>query len=303
MTRVAHALDDDLRALYRGPLADFVGARQALAKRLKAAGDTRESEVRELRKPPASAWAVNLLFGAEPREMAALLGAGERVRAVQRHAAAGGDGAPLRDAIAAVRAALPRLVALGGKLLAAQGRAPADAIVERMRINLEALALDPTHAAIAARGWLDEDLPRPGFEAMAALQLAAAPPSPSIRERPSGAAPGRSGETRSRAERTARTVQLPDVVREAVARQDGERRERIEQLRRELATAERAAAEAAATAAHAAETLERAEQAAAETARRAADARARAPEARRTASAAERAAARVREALERLERT
>ena len=292
---------DDLRALYRGPLTEFVGARQALAQRLKAAGDARAAEVRELRKPSASAWGVNLLFGGEPREMAALLSAGERVRAVQRHVAAGGDSAPLRDAIAAVRAALPRLVALGAKLLAANGRAPADAIVEQMRINLEALALDPAHAAIAARGWLDEDLPRPGFEVMAALQLAAATPAASIQQRPSGAAPGRSGAAPSHARRTGRMVQLPDVAREAAAHRDRERRERIEQLRRELATAERAAAEAATAAGHAAETLERAARAAAETAERAAVARARAAEARRAASAAERAAARAREALERFE--
>lgn len=294
--------DDDVRALYRGPLADFVAARQGLAKRLKEAGDARVAEVRELRKPSASAWAVNLLFAGEPREIAALLGAGERARAVQRHAAAGGDSAPLRDAIAAVRAALPRLAALGGKLLADSGRAPVDAIVERLRINLEALALDPAHAAIAARGWLHEDLPRPGFEVMAALQLAASPPASSTKERPSGAVPGRSGAARSHAERTGRTVRLPDAAREAAAFKDRERHERIEQLRRELASAERAAAETAKAAEHAAETLERAERTAAETAQRAADARARAAEARRAASAAERAAARARQALERSER-
>ena len=115
MTRVVPAFDDELRALYRGPLDDFVRARQALAKRLKDAGDSRDAEVRELRKPSRSAWAINQLFAREPREMAALVGAGERARVVQRHAASGGDKTPLRDAIAAVRAAIPRLAALGGE--------------------------------------------------------------------------------------------------------------------------------------------------------------------------------------------
>ena len=52
----------ELRALYQGPLADFVGARKALAKRLRQAGDPRHAEVAELRKPGLSAWAVNRLF-------------------------------------------------------------------------------------------------------------------------------------------------------------------------------------------------------------------------------------------------
>jgi hypothetical protein len=269
-----------VRALYAAPLDAFVGARQALAKRLKEAGDARETEVRGLRKPSVSAWAVNQLFTREPREMAAFLGTGERARTVQRHAAAGGDSKPLRNLVAAVRAALPRLVALGSQALMATGRPPGEAIVERLRNNLEALALDPAQAAIAARGWLDEDLPRPGFAVMAALQLAAAPPAPSAGERPAGEVQGRSG----------------------AAGRDREHRGRAEQLRRELAVAEREAAERVKAAERAAAALERAEQAAAEAARLAADARTRATDARRAASDAERAAARARAALERSER-
>jgi hypothetical protein len=266
-----HSLDDEIRALYAGPLDAFVGARQALAKRLKEAGDTREAEVRGLRKPSVSAWAVNDLFARQPHEVAALLGAGERARTVQRPAPAGGDGKPLREWIAAVRAALPRLVALGSQALAATGRAPGEAIVERLRNNLEALALDSAQSAIAARRWLDEDLPRPGFEVMAALQLAASTPA----------------------------AHRPEDAR--ATGKDPERRERIEQLRSELTFAERASAERAKAAAVAAETLERAEREAADASQRAADARARAAEARRAASDAEQAATRARAALERFE--
>ena len=294
----AHAFDDEVRALYQGPLDAFVGARQALAKRLKQAGDAREAEVRELRKPSVSAWAVNQLFAREPREMAALLGAGERARTVQRHAAAGGDSKSLRDLIAAVRAAVPRLAALGGQALAATGRTPGEAIAERLRNDLEALALDPAQAAIAARGWLDEDLPRPGFEVMAALQLAAAPPAPSVAERP---AASRSGPARGRPEPGGRAHRRDDARAEP-APKDLERRERIERLRRELATAERAAAERAKAAEHTEQEAARIARDAAEAARRAADARARAEEARRAASDATRAVARAREALERSER-
>ena len=295
---MTQTFDDEVRALYRGPLDEFVRARQALAKRLKEAGDARDAEVRELRKPSRSAWAVNQLFAQEPREMAALVGAGERARAVQRHAAAGGDAAPLRDAITAVRAAVPRLTALGGERLAANGHSVGEAILGQVRINLEALALDPAQAAIGARGWLDEDLPRPGFEVIAALQLAAAPPGPSVRER-SGAAPVRSGAPAARPGRSAPKVHRMDEARADAALA---RRAQSEQLRLELGTTERLAAETAKAAERAEQNLERAEKVAAESAQRAADARARAEEARRASRDAERAAARVREALERSER-
>jgi len=261
-----HSLDDEIRALYAGPLDSFVGVRQALAKRLREAQDVREAEVRGLRKPSVSAWAVNHLFARQPHEMVALLDAGQRARTVQRSAPTRGEGKSLREWIAAVRAALPRLVALGSQALAATGRAPGEAIVERLRNNLEALALDSAQSAIAARRWLDEDLPRPGFEVMAALQLGASAPAPATLQQPSGA-----------------------------AGKGLERRERIEQLRRELALAERASAERTKAAAIAAENLERAEQ-------EAADARARAAETQRAASDAERAATRARAALERSER-
>ena len=59
-------LDDEIRALYHGPLGEFTPARQALAKRLKKEGDPRQGEVGALRKPSLSAWAVNRLFAREP---------------------------------------------------------------------------------------------------------------------------------------------------------------------------------------------------------------------------------------------
>ena len=126
------------------------------------------------------------------------MGAGERARTVQRPTPAGGDGKSLREWIAAVRAALPRLVALGSQALAATGRAPGEVVVERLRNNLEALALDSAQTAIAARRWLDEDLPRPGFEVMATLQLAASAPAA---HRPDDArATGKDPERRERSE-------------------------------------------------------------------------------------------------------
>ena len=52
------SLDDDIDALYGLPLAEFVGARNALAKRAGARG----AEVKALPKPNMAAWAVNQLY-------------------------------------------------------------------------------------------------------------------------------------------------------------------------------------------------------------------------------------------------
>ena len=51
-----------LAALYAEPLASFTPARDALAKDLKAAGDTEAAaRAKSLRKPALAAWVVNLL--------------------------------------------------------------------------------------------------------------------------------------------------------------------------------------------------------------------------------------------------
>ncbi|HEX5758930.1 MAG TPA: hypothetical protein VF121_07015, partial [Thermoanaerobaculia bacterium] len=109
----APSLDDEIRDLYRGPLGDFTAGRQALAKRLRQDKDPREAEVKELGKPPLSAWAVNQLFAREAKGMAALVGAGERARAAQRRVVTGGEAGPLRQAIETVRGEVERLAERG----------------------------------------------------------------------------------------------------------------------------------------------------------------------------------------------
>jgi hypothetical protein len=55
-------LDAEAEGLYRLPIASFIEARDALAARRRAAGDRDgAARVRALRKPSASAWAVNQL--------------------------------------------------------------------------------------------------------------------------------------------------------------------------------------------------------------------------------------------------
>lgn len=282
----------DLRPLYHGPLADFVAARDALARRLRQGGDPRAAEVRVLRKPPLSAWAINQLFAREPQAMAALADAGERARRLQETAARRGDGQALRDLLRDIRAQAGRLTQRAAEILAAAaGKAPGEAIVERLRGSLDALAFDPATAPVTARGWLDDDLPPPGFEIMAPLQLAAAGPAP--RGAQATRVPA------DRGSRAAPVAHLDDRRRAIAERRERERRERLERLRAELARAEsetderQAAAERATAAAdEAARELEAAR-------KRAAEAEARAEEARRRAADAQESLDRARAALAR----
>ena len=254
----APKIDDEVRDLYQGPFGEFTAGRQALAKRLRQAGDARAAEVAGLPKPPLSAWAVNQLFAHEPKTVAALVGAGERARAAQRKVVAKGDPAALRQAIEAARAEVERLTARGAAILTEAERAPGEAIVERLRTNLEALAFNPATAPVAARGWLDEDLEPPGFEVLAGLQLAAAGGRPAAvaagkrkaaAPAPAAKAPAAKGTGRqatvhgfeegrraavARRERAAQE----DTERRERAREAVERRERIEQAKAELRRAE-----------------------------------------------------------------
>lgn len=275
--------DDDVRGLYSGSLADFIANRQALAKELRQAKDPRAAEVAKLRKPTPSAWAVNQLFAREARGMAALVGAGERARAGMRRA---GDAKSLREALKTIGVESQRLAALGVERLVAEGGgAPGAAIVERLRTNLEALALDPAAAAVAERGWLDADLERPGFEVLAGLQIAAA----------GGAEAGGEAKPAARAAKGATVHRLEDGRKAAVERKEREQRERIDGLKSELERAETNAKDAAREAEATAKASEAAEQ-------RASEARAAATRARQRAASAEDAVKRAREELARVER-
>ena len=277
-------LDDEIRALYQGPLAAFTPGRLALAKRLHREADPREAEVQKLCKPTSSAWAVDRLFAMEARAMAALVAAGKEARATPR---TGADGASVRRALERIRAETERLLGAATELLTAAAAPPGAAVLERVRQNLDALALDPANAELAARGWLDVDLDAPGFEVMAALQIAA--------EEGRGAGPaGRGGGSWSAA------VARPGPAQ--AKRAERQRRERVEAARRELARAEKRAAELRETADESAHAAERAAFAAAQAAQQADQARRAAQEAKRAAESAAAEVAKARETLRQAER-
>jgi len=56
-------LNDDVDELFKLPLAEFIDARNSLAKQLKQSGRTDDANlVKTLAKPSVSAWTVNQLY-------------------------------------------------------------------------------------------------------------------------------------------------------------------------------------------------------------------------------------------------
>ena len=145
-------LETAVRRLYALPLAEFVTARNDLAKQVK--GGDREAwlRVKALPKASVTAWAVNQLFAREEEKMRLLLGLGERVRSL---AAAEGEG--LREALEEERAGL----GVAETRLTAAREPGQDPLVQRVRqFQVEAIVMA-----------------REVFEGALGMELGAAPPT------------------------------------------------------------------------------------------------------------------------------
>ena len=162
-------LQDDLDALFALPLTEFTAARNALATRLKKAGETGDAErIKALVKPSVAAWVVNQLFWKHRIAFDRLLDAGQRFRNAQT-AQLAGKSADLRAPLEARRAALSELSTHAATILVDGGSAATPDTMRRVTTTLEALS---TYAGIPDTplpGRLTDDVQPPGFEALAAL--------------------------------------------------------------------------------------------------------------------------------------
>lgn len=154
------ALDSKIDDLYRLPLSEFTGARNALAKALT--GDEAK-RVRALAKPPVVPWAVNQVYWRARGTYDRLMTSGEKLRAAQI-AALQGRAADVRAASEAHRRAISNAVAEAQRLAAASGAKPGGDALARM---FESLSLATT--APASPGRLTEALQPAGFEALAGV--------------------------------------------------------------------------------------------------------------------------------------
>jgi hypothetical protein len=164
-------LEDDLDALFRLPLAEFTGARNALAARLKQAARRNEVDrVKALAKPSISAWAVNQLYWKHREAFDRLIASGQHVRQAQTSRLGGKD---MRGALDARREELTHLSALASALLRDAGHNPTLDTMRRITATLEAMS---AYAAVPdgpAPGRLTQDVDPPGFESLASLMAGA----------------------------------------------------------------------------------------------------------------------------------
>jgi hypothetical protein len=142
---MADAPDDAIDGLYGLPLDEFVGARDALAKELRADGRRDQAAaVKALKKPSVAAWAVNQALRTQGKAARELWKAGDALAAAQEAILAGkGSGADLRAATERERAAVEPLVDAARGLLTASGGDLSETTIERVRQTLHAGAIDP----------------------------------------------------------------------------------------------------------------------------------------------------------------
>ncbi len=153
--------DDPIDALFKLPLAEFIGARKELVARLKRAGDTDEAaQVKALAKPSLSAWTVNQLYWSHRDEFDELISTGERFRKAQ----ASGKMVNMREALDARREALAQLSHLATEILTDAGHNPSLDVLRRITTTLEALSSLASFSEDTTPGRLTQDIDPPGFD-------------------------------------------------------------------------------------------------------------------------------------------
>jgi hypothetical protein len=161
------ALDDDIYRLYGLPLEEFTAARNTLAAALKKDGKDEEAEqVKVLRKPSISAWAVNQLARKERMQVRSLVTSAERLRKAQAGLLRGGDAEELRASVERQRDVVRALVMRAKELLREGGHPATDATLERIRDTLIAVAGDEEGGRLVQQGRLETDLDPAGFGPM-----------------------------------------------------------------------------------------------------------------------------------------
>lgn len=157
---VKRKLDDEIDELFRLPLAEFTGARNALAARLKKEGRANDADrVKLLSKPSVSAWTVNQLYWDHREAFDQLIATGKRFRKV----------ADRRDSLDARREALVQLSELATELLRDSGHNPSQETLHRVTTTLEALSAYALLGDGPTPGRLTNDVDPPSFESLASL--------------------------------------------------------------------------------------------------------------------------------------
>ena len=212
-------LEDDIDALFQLPLAEFTGARNTLAARLKREGYRDDAErVKLLAKPSISAWTVNQLYWNHRDEFDELIASGKRIRPAQASRSAGKI-AQMRDSLDARRGMLSELADLATALLRDAGHTPTLDTIRRVTTALEAISAFALLSDGPTPGRLTQDVDPPSFESLASLMSGGSATEQFAERMPITSRKSGSTAANTRENATADARRLEDVRRLKEARQ------------------------------------------------------------------------------------
>ncbi|HJU57309.1 MAG TPA: hypothetical protein VJ774_01055 [Actinomycetota bacterium] len=164
-------LDDRIDELYGLPLDRFTAERDAIAKELASAGDKQAaSQVKALRKPVASMWALNVLRREEPTKIDQLIELGKRLRDAHRRAVSGGDVEAFRGASDDRRKLISALTRDAAEILDRTGAGSASQ-ADDVAGTLEAATVDDGTAELLRSGRLTKPVRPPADFGGGALRV------------------------------------------------------------------------------------------------------------------------------------
>jgi hypothetical protein len=230
----------DADDLYLVEPKQFVEARNALAKRLRAEGDKAEAaRVAKLRRPSPAAWALDVVAREDAALLDAALAAGAELRRASDKAV-GGDPGGLREATAKERKATDAVVDAAARRL---GSTRGAAARPELAATLRAAVLDDAVADDLRRGVLVDTHESAGFGF--GLDLEPGPAAPRRAKTATKPTPRTKAHGDDAAEKAARAAEAEAA---AAAKEAKARAARIAKLEKEVARlearAERAQAEA-----------------------------------------------------------
>ena len=227
-------MEDEIDALFKLPLGEFTPARNALAARLKKAGQqARADAAKAVPKPSVAAWVVNQLYWRHRGPFDRLIEAGDRFRQVQS-AQQTRNSAAVREQLEARREAQAALVRIAADVLRDGGYSGTRDMLRRVTSTLEALATYGSLPDAPRAGRLTAELEPPGFDMVAVLLPLSGETRREAAETPPAATRALGAE---RAPKPAHRKDAPDA---AVRRGEEERRRLVAAAKAAVREAERA---------------------------------------------------------------
>lgn len=161
-------IDEAVDRLYALPPDQFIASRDAAAAAAKASGETKlAADIKRLRKPTVSAWAVNLLSRRAGDTLKALIELGPRLGKAQRL----GRRDELRSLGEARHGYVTALVAAAGAALAEHGQTMSSAIALDVESTLAGALAEPDVAEAVLAGRLDRPVHYAGLGPVPSLRL------------------------------------------------------------------------------------------------------------------------------------